>query len=219
MKLQLSLNDYIGKEKIVYFYIVFSTLLILHALWLYAQCSFLSVSIRTLFFSAIQVERCIFWKYKCNKRHIHCTIFPSAFYLIFFCFFEIDRMHTLSRFFSICPTLSWLHAHTHTNRFIHDDTQNELYLKAKWMLYYDAGSGLLPSLLLDFFSTLKLCFVPPLGRPYIQVRCEYLYQCSGFSLSFPTLTLTHTHIQFYGYSFSSCFTFNLVERIIFSDRP
>lgn len=153
-----------------------------------------SPSLFELFFSAIQVERCIFWKYKCNKRHIHCTIFPSAFYLIFFLlFWNRPHAYTFSFFFLSVP--HYLdYTHTHTNRFIHDDTQNELYLKAKWMLYYDAGSGLLPSLLLDFFFYSEALFRSPFGSTVHPSEMWILVSMLWFFLVLPhTHTHTYTH--------------------------
>lgn len=221
MKLQLSLNDCIEQRKKNIYY--FSYFTYFACTWVVYMCSCFS------FFS------CIFNKYKCYGRHIHCNTFRSTHQFIFpfflcllvfffFFFFLKSTACILSRsgFFYLSRYLD------HTRIDAYDDT-NELYLKAKWMLYCDTGSGLL----LDFFS---LCFQSlslfhshsvhffsfTLSRPfvctqvyihiYIYISESYTFAqfkwCSGFSLSFYTLLCFCFFLLL-----CFCFTFNLVQHI------
>lgn len=89
---------------------------------------------RTVFFSLFFIS-CIFCKYKCYKRHIHCNAFACA-----FLFESTACILSRSGSFYLCRYLDLAQIDAY------NDT-NELYSKAKWILYCDTGSGL-P---LDFF--------------------------------------------------------------------
>lgn len=151
MKLQLSLNDYIGREKKLYIFIYF---FLLYLFCMHFGCmlnAHFSPSLFEFFFAFKSRDA-----FSANTNAINGTFIVLYFqaHFIYFLLFFWNRPHayTFSCVFSICPTLSWLHAHTLLQIDSYTMIQNELYLKAKWMLYYDAGSGMLPSLLLDFFS-------------------------------------------------------------------
>lgn len=99
-------------------------------------------------------------------------------------FSEIDRMHTFPFWLSfyLCRYLNRAQIDAY------DDT-NELYLKAKWILYWDTGSGLL----LDFFP------LAALAHSFIALKLTLTIietiRADALSLSFPCFSFFFTFVS------------------------